>query len=113
MTKRQEHTFFDALKDKGICIGAVVLSRTGHDMGRIYIVCHTKESFLFLCDGDKKSLKDPKKKRRSHVVALGYIEDPQNWLDTLLLSPIDQQNASLRKKIRDFIEEQKQEDKQK
>lgn len=95
------------MKDKGIGKGAVVLSRTGHDKGRIYIVCETKESFLYLCDGDKKDLQGPKKKRRSHVQALGYVKEEQNWPESLQMLPPDQQRAYLRRKIREFMEEQK------
>lgn len=110
MTTDNEHSFFDAMKDKGIVRGAVVLSCAGHDKGRVYIVCDTKDSFLYLCDGDKKDLQRPKKKRRSHVKALGYLKEAQSFPDPLLKLPPDQQRAMLRKRIIVFLEEQKLED---
>jgi len=98
------HSFFDAMKDKGIIAGTVVLSKRGHDEGRIYVVAAEHESFLFLCDGDKRTLEAPKRKRRKHVCPLGQIEQAPDWLTSLKELSVPQQNSELRKGIRSFMD---------
>jgi len=98
------HSFFDAMKDKGIIAGTVVLSKRGHDEGRIYVVAAEHESFLSLCDGDKRTLEAPKRKRRKHVCPLGQIEQTLDWLTSLKELSVPQQNSELRKGIRSFMD---------
>jgi len=98
------HSFFDGMKDKGIIVGTVVLSKCGNDKGRIYLVVCEHESFLSLCDGDKRSLEAPKKKRRKHVCPLGQIKQGQEWLASLEGLSVLQQSSELRKGIRSFLE---------
>jgi ribosomal protein L14E/L6E/L27E len=98
------HSFFDAMKDKGIITGTVVLSRCGHDKGRIAVVFSEKESFLYLCDGRLRSIGKPKKKRRSHVRPLGQIQNAEEWCTSLKALPTEVQNSEIRKAIRRFLD---------
>ena len=52
-------------------IGDVVISVSGHDKGRLYIVIGEKGEFLLLCDGKRKLLENPKKKNRRHLRETG------------------------------------------
>jgi len=104
VNQETNHSFFDAMKDKGIIVGTVVLSKCGHDTGRIYIVVSEADSYLRLCDGDKRSLAAPKKKRRRHVCPLGQIEQAREWLTSLGGLSAQQQNSELRKGIRSFLD---------
>jgi len=104
VNEQPAHTFFDGMKDKGIIVGTCVLSGCGHDKGRIYVVVDEHESFLYLSDGDTRSLLAPKKKRRSHVCPLGQIEQARIWLDSLKELPVPVQNSEIRKAIRSFME---------
>ena len=104
MSQETAHSFFDGMKDKGIIVGTVVLSKCGHDEGRIYVVVAEHESYLSLCDGDKRTLEAPKKKRRKHVCPLGQIQQAPEWLASLNGLTVPQQSSELRKGIRSFLE---------
>ena len=104
MKEEAGHSFFDGMKDKGIIAGTVVLSKCGHDEGRIYVVVAEHECFLYLCDGDKRTLEAPKKKRRKHVCPLGQMQQAQEWLAALNELPVHEQSSELRKGIRSFLE---------
>lgn len=95
------------MKDKGIISGTVVLSKCGHDEGRIYLVIDTHESFLSLCDGGSRTLEAPKKKRRKHVRPLGQIQTAKEWITSLMSLPEAQQNMEIRKGIREFLDSHK------
>ena len=104
MSQVTGHSFFDGMRDKGIIAGTVVLSKRGHDEGRIYVVAAEHESYLYLCDGDKRTLEAPKRKRRKHVCPLGQIEQAGDWLASLKELTVPQQNSELRKGIRSFLD---------
>ena len=109
MNKETNHSFFDAMKDRGIIAGTVVLSKCGHDTGRIYIVISEEDRYLCLCDGDKRPLAAPKKKRRSHVRPLGqvqieHVQLASEWLASLRKLTVQQQDSELRKEIRCFLD---------
>lgn len=92
------------MKDKGIIIGTVVISRCGHDAGRIYVVISEKDRFLNLCEGRLRSIDKPKKKRRSHVRPLGQIQNAGEWLQTMAALPTEMQNSEIRKEIRRVLD---------
>lgn len=48
-------------------IGRLVRSKTGHDKGHYYLVLAQAEDRLYLVDGRKRGLANPKKKNISHV----------------------------------------------
>ena len=52
-------------------IGDVVVSLKGHDSGRLYVVISVEEDFLLLCDGKRKLLSNPKKKKKKHLKETG------------------------------------------
>ena len=45
----------------------VVVSRAGHDAGRLYLVVGAREGRLLLCDGRLRRLENPKCKSPRHV----------------------------------------------
>lgn|GEM_PF-465429 len=108
MSQQENHSFFDGMKDKGIIAGTVVLSKCGHDEGRIYVVASEQDSYLSLCDGDKRSLEAPKKKRRKHVSPLGQMPQAQNWLASLKELTVLQQSSEIRNGIRRFLDSHKE-----
>ena len=105
MNREPVHSFFDGLKDRGIIVGTVVLSKCGHDEGHIYVIAEEHDSYLFLCDGDKRSLGAPKKKRRKHVCPLGQIQNASAWLASLKELTVLQQNSKIRNEIRSFLDD--------
>lgn len=51
--------------------GDVVISVSGHDKERLYVVVGEEGEFLLLCDGKRKLLNCPKKKNRKHLKEIG------------------------------------------
>ena len=99
-------TVFNLMQNQGLAAGFVVMSRAGHDMGRVYIVLRVEGCFAWLVDGDYRAMTHPKRKRISHVRPLGSLDDPdwQNQIATL--TDAGRQNAALRQLIATFIKRQ-------
>ncbi|MDR2546931.1 MAG: KOW domain-containing RNA-binding protein [Lachnospiraceae bacterium] len=49
-------------------LGCFAESRAGHDRGRIYIIIGEKGGLIELADGKKKTVENPKRKNRKHIV---------------------------------------------
>ena len=57
----------------------VVVSRAGHDAGRLYMVVGAQEERLLLCDGRLRRLEHPKSKSPRHVrVVKRCSEEPRS-----------------------------------
>lgn len=92
-------TVFDALQNRGLAVGQLVLSRAGHDQGRVYLVIRVERNFIDCVDGDFRPLDKPKRKRSSHVRPLGELTG--DWAERLkALNDAGQQNALIRELIR-------------
>ena len=50
-----------------IDLAHIVISLSGRDKGRLFIVCDTDANFVYLADGRLRRIESPKKKRRKHV----------------------------------------------
>ncbi|MDR0850075.1 MAG: KOW domain-containing RNA-binding protein [Christensenellaceae bacterium] len=56
--------------------GSFVVSLTGHDEGRTYVVTEVINSdFVMLADGTYHKLKNPKRKRIKHIKNTGKVSD--------------------------------------
>ena len=53
-----------------LAIGALVVSSTGSDKGRVLAVTGISDSYLILADGRKRRLEKPKQKKEKHVKLL-------------------------------------------
>ncbi len=54
--------------------GTVVVSLSGHDKGKLYIVTGTKDKKILLCDGKSKRLDCPKSKNKKHLKEIGKVD---------------------------------------
>ncbi len=52
-----------------IIVGQIVKSKSGRDQGRYFLVCRVApdQNLIFLVDGEKRLLRNPKKKNIHHV----------------------------------------------
>lgn len=48
-------------------IGQFVTSKAGHDKGTLYVTIAEEGDFAVLCDGRRKPVERPKKKRKKHI----------------------------------------------
>lgn len=48
-------------------IGMFAVSLSGHDKGKMYVIIKEENTYLYLADGDRKTMENPKKKKKKHV----------------------------------------------
>ena len=47
--------------------GMLAVSKAGHDKGRLYVVLKEDQEFVYLADGQHRSICSPKKKKKKHI----------------------------------------------
>ena len=47
--------------------GMLAKSKAGHDKGLLYVIYDVDESYVYLVDGEIRTIDKPKKKKRKHV----------------------------------------------
>ena len=47
--------------------GMLAKSKAGHDKGKTYIIYDVDETYVYLVDGEIRTIDKPKKKKRKHV----------------------------------------------
>lgn len=47
--------------------GMLAKSKAGHDKGKTYLIIKEEEQYVYLADGEKRTLADPKKKNKKHL----------------------------------------------
>ena len=52
-------------------VGEIVICTRGREAGRAFYVLRAEENFLYLADGKRRRLEQPKRKKRKHTVAFG------------------------------------------
>lgn len=68
-------------------VGMFAVSLSGHDKGKIYVIIKEENAYLYLADGDRKPIENPKKKKKKHVQLI------KTGLDEKLVSRL--QNAEV------------------
>ena len=48
--------------------GLVVISKTGRDEGQFYMVVRIEDEFIWVADGKRKKMSDPKRKNIKHLL---------------------------------------------
>ena len=53
----------------------LVISKSGHDKGRVYAIKESDEDNVYLIDGKFRKINNPKKKNKKHIQLTNYISD--------------------------------------
>lgn len=48
-------------------IGGFAVSKAGHDFGKCYVIFHIRDEYVYLVDGEIRTLDRPKKKKKMHI----------------------------------------------
>lgn len=48
-------------------IAKMAISLAGHDKGQLYVIIDAEPEYVYLADGNLKTLEAPKKKKRKHI----------------------------------------------
>ena len=51
----------------------LAVSKAGHDKGRVYVVLQDDGQYCWLCDGKRKLLENPKKKKFMHLQVIKKV----------------------------------------
>ena len=71
--------------ERWICeTGRIVLSKSGRDAGRYFVVIGTDASMLLLADGKRRPLSNPKRKNPAHVQQTAMKAEPLPLTDRAL-----------------------------
>lgn len=85
--------------------GKLALSKAGHDKDKLYLIVKEEQDMVYLADGRKRGLLNPKKKNRRHIQVIheGVSEEElerffQNsaWADTQIRERIELFNRRMK-----------------
>lgn len=48
-------------------IGLFATSKAGHDKGKVYVIVQEEAEYVYLSDGNLKTIEKPKKKKKKHI----------------------------------------------
>ena len=64
-------------------IGKFATSKAGHDKTKLYVIIKEDAEYVYLVDGDLKTLDKPKKKSKKHIQIINKVDETiQNKLET-------------------------------
>ena len=58
-----------------IVTGSAVYSRAGRDKGDLFIVISRENGYVYIADGDKRKLHNPKKKKIKHLNRTNFVAE--------------------------------------
>ena len=58
-------------------IGRFATSKAGHDKGTLYVIVGVEGDYVYLSDGNHKTLSNPKKKRVKHIQSINRIVEEE------------------------------------
>ncbi|MBS6194863.1 MAG: KOW domain-containing RNA-binding protein [Clostridiales bacterium] len=84
---------------EGYGIGMMAKSLAGHDKGKIYLVFSEDSEYVYLVDGEHRTLDRPKKKKKKHVQIDHRIPE---WIQNLLTEGKTIQNSDVIRARREY-----------
>ena len=75
----------------------LAVSRAGHDKDTIYVVIDSDDTYVWLVDGKRRTLDNPKKKKQMHVQMIRHL--PAELLEQMKSMTLD---AHVRKVIKAY-----------
>ena len=55
-------------------IGMLAVSRAGHDQGTVYVITGEEDEYVYLADGQIRTVDRPKKKNKKHIQVIKKIQ---------------------------------------
>ena len=55
-------------------IGMLAVSKAGHDKRKIYVITGEDDEYVYLADGRKRTVAEPKKKNKKHIQIIRKIQ---------------------------------------
>lgn len=80
--------------------GYFVQSLAGHDKGKIYVIEHVDDAYVYVVDGKYKLLDSPKKKKRKHIQITYKIDEE---LEQKINSNATLRDEDIKKAIKHYV----------
>ena len=55
-------------------IGMLAVSKAGHDQGTVYVIIGEEDEYVYLADGQLRTVDRPKKKNKKHIQVIKKIQ---------------------------------------
>lgn len=62
---------------ESIVPGMFARSKAGHDKGSLYLIVKAEPEYVYLADGERRTLSKPKKKKWKHIQIIKQM--PEHW----------------------------------
>lgn len=85
--------------------GKLALSKAGHDKDKLYLIVKEEKDTVYLADGRKRGLLNPKKKNKRHIQVIHAGVDEEElalffknpaWADNLIREKTDLYNRRMK-----------------
>lgn len=64
--------------------GMLVRSKAGHDSGKVYVIIRAEDEYIYLSDGNIRTLDKLKKKKKKHVQVIHKVVDMHKITDVYI-----------------------------
>lgn len=88
-------------------VGMFARSMAGHDKNRLYIIIREESEYVYLSEGNLRTVEKPKKKKKKHI----QIIKTESGLASGFLNGDKVQNEEVKRAIRQYRDEEMQEEK--
>lgn len=86
-------------------VGMIVRAVAGKEQDQFYSIIRLEDNFVYLADGRRRTLEQPKRKNRKHVRATGTVWDLNGMTNSALRRRLRQyQESNSRKEENEFVE---------
>ena len=86
-------------------IGELATSKAGHDKDRLYMIVGEEGECVYLCDGRRRGVEHPKKKKKKHIQIIH--SSAQETLIQIIKQNLpgerDEINRQIRKTLEDYL----------
>ncbi len=82
-----------------IKVSQIVISKSGHDRGRLHVVVDLQGEFAYIADGKYRSISSPKKKNIKHLQKTNDYIALENLGDRMLRKSLSEKSAKINKPV--------------
>lgn len=82
-------------------IGMLAFSKAGHDKQAVYMITGEEAEYVYVCDGKRRPIENPKRKNKKHIQLVKKGFDTS--VGERIKGGLPVQNEEIKKVIKDFM----------
>lgn len=82
-------------------IGMLAFSKAGHDKQAVYMITGEEAEYVYLCDGKRRTMENPKKKNKKHIQPVKKYGDSS--VGERIRCGLPVRDEEIKKVIKDFM----------